>query len=106
MMVHVFPAGSMCSLRRALLLWLVPLFVLVGIASAITAYWSYGRMANTFMDDQMEQLALSISSNEGYMPHMEVNIDRAHKWGAYATQVFGPDGRLQVTTFPQLQAPL
>jgi two-component system OmpR family sensor kinase len=106
MMVHVFPTGSMCSIRRALLLWLIPLFLLVGVASAAVAYWSYGHMASAFMDDQMEQLAQSISSNEGYMPHMEVTAERAHKWGAYATQVFGPDGRLQVATFPQLQAPL
>jgi signal transduction histidine kinase len=106
MMVHVFPSGAMCSLRRALLLWLVPLFVLVGLASAAFAYWTYGRMVDTFMDDQMEQLALSISANEGYMPNMEITPERAHKWGTYVTQVFGPDGRVQVTTFPQLRAPL
>ena len=106
MMVHVFPSGAMCSLRRALLLWLVPLFVLVGLASAAFAYWTYGRMVDTFMDDQMEQLALSISANEGYMPNMAITPERAHKWGTYVTQVFGPDGRVQVTTFPQLHAAL
>ena len=105
-MVHIFPNGSMCSLRRALLLWLVPLFVLVGLASAAFAYWTYGRMVNTFMDDQMEQLALSISSNEGYMPHMVLTQERAHKWGTYVTQVFGADGKVQVTTFPQVAAAL
>jgi signal transduction histidine kinase len=105
-MVHVFPSGSMCSLRRALLMWLVPLFVLVGLASAAFAYWSYGRMVDTFMDDQMEQLALSISSNEGYMPNMALTPERAHKWGTYVTQVFGADGRVQVTTFPELHAAL
>ena len=105
-MLHIFPSGPMCSLRRALLIWLVPLFVLVGLASAAFAYWTYGRMVNTFMDDQMEQLALSISSNEGYMPHMALSHERAHKWGTYVTQVFGPDGRLQVTTFAELRAGL
>jgi signal transduction histidine kinase len=106
MMVHIFPTGPMCSLRRALLLWLVPLFVLVGLASAAFAYWSYGRMVNTFMDDQMEQLALSISANEGYMPHMALTAERAHKLGTYVTQVFDADGKLQVTTFPELRAGL
>jgi len=106
MMLHVFPAGSMCSLRRALLLWLVPLFVLVGLASAAFAYWTYGRMVDTFMDDQMQQLALSISANEDYMPNMALTPERAHKWGTYVTQVFDADGRVQVTTFPELRAAL
>ncbi|MFC5496179.1 sensor histidine kinase [Caenimonas terrae] len=105
-MVHVFPRGSMCSLRRALLLWLVPLFILVGLASAAFAYWSYGRMVDTFMDDQMEQLAQSISSNEGYMPQMVLTLERAHQWGTYVTQVFGGDRALQVTTLPELRAGL
>ena len=61
--------------------------MLVGLFSAAFAYWTYGRMVDTFMDDQMEQLALSISSNEGYMPHMALTHERAYKWGTYVTQV-------------------
>ncbi|MDB5941581.1 MAG: putative histidine kinase, classic [Ramlibacter sp.] len=101
-MIHIFPSGPMCSLRRALLLWLVPMFVLVGLVSAACAYWSYGRMVGTFMDDQMEQLALSIATNEGYAPPPGLTRERAHKWGSYVTQVFGADGRLQATALPQL----
>jgi two-component system OmpR family sensor kinase len=106
MRVHVFPRGSMCSLRRALLIWLVPLFLLVGLLSAAVSYWSYGRMVGTFMDDQMEQLALSVAANESYAPPAGLTDERAHKWGTYVTQVFGADGRLQVTALPQLAAGL
>jgi two-component system OmpR family sensor kinase len=106
MRVHVFPRGSMCSLRRALLIWLVPLFLLVGLLSAAVSYWSYGRMVGTFMDDQMEQLALSVAANESYAPQAGLTDERAHKWGTYVTQVFGADGRLQVTALPQLAAGL
>ncbi len=102
MMFHVFPRGSMCSLRRALLLWLVPLFLLVGLASAAFAYWSYGRMVGTFMDDQMEQLAQSIAANQDYEPPRNLTRERVDKGGTYVTQVYGADGQLQATALPQL----
>ena len=35
MKLHVFPSGPMCSIRRALLLWLVPLFLGVGAMGAV-----------------------------------------------------------------------
>lgn len=94
----VFPAGPMCSLRRALLLWLVPLFLVVGCAAAALAYWSYARMVGAFMDDQMEQLATAIAANQGVHPAMQ-SAERIHKWGAYVVQVYGPDGRVRTTSF-------
>jgi hypothetical protein len=65
---NVFPAGRMCSLRRALLLWLVPLFLVVGCAAAALAWWSYARMVGGFMDDQMQQLASAVAANPGVQP--------------------------------------
>ncbi len=103
---HVFPSGPMCSLRRALLLWLVPLFLLVGAASAGISYWSYNRMVGDFMDDQMLQLAHSIAAHEEFVIPPAQSGERIHKWGAYVTQVYGPDGSLQVTSWPQLNAGL
>ncbi len=41
---QVFPEGRMCSLKRVLLMWLVPLFLIVGAASAAFSYWSYRGM--------------------------------------------------------------
>jgi two-component system OmpR family sensor kinase len=101
----VFPIGPMCSLRRALLLWLVPLFLAVGCASAAIAYWSYARMVGAFMDDQMEQLATAIAANQGMNPTPQ-SAERVHKWGAYVVQVYGPGGNLRATSSAQVALPL
>jgi two-component system OmpR family sensor kinase len=92
MMIHVFPAGRLCSLRRALLLWLLPVFVLVGAASAGFAYWSYNRMVATFMDNQMELIAESMVAQERDMVLPALTGEQIHKWGSYVVQVFDADG--------------
>jgi signal transduction histidine kinase len=102
---HVFPTGPMCSLRRAMLLWLVPLFLLVGAASAAFSYWSYTRMVAEFMDDQMEQLGSSMVAHQ-HAPPPAPSAERVHKWGVYIVQMYGPDGRLLVTSWPDLKAGL
>jgi len=96
----------MCSLRHALLIWLLPLFVLVGVGSAGFSYWSYNRMVSTFMDDQMEQLAQSIATNEDYGRPPAVTRERVYDGGTYVTQVYGADGRLQASGLPELGAGL
>jgi two-component system, OmpR family, sensor kinase len=96
----------MCSLRRALLMWLVPLFVLVGVTSAAFSYWSHGRMVNAFMDDQMQQLGDSIAVNGKQVVPPPPSAERVHKWGTYVVQVFTPDGKLQGSSWPQLEAAL
>lgn len=101
---HVFPAGRMCSMRRVLLMWLVPLFLIVGAASAAFSYWSYRSMVREFMDSQMEQLGQSIAVQEEHMMPPSPSAERIHKWGAYVVQVYGADGRLQATSLPKLAA--
>lgn len=103
---HVFPVGRMCSLRRALLLYLVPLFLLVGVASASFSYFSHGRMVSEFMDTQMQQLGQSISGREGAMMPPPLSQERIEQWGTYIVQVWDNDGRLLKTSWPQLAAPL
>jgi two-component system OmpR family sensor kinase len=103
---HIFPTGPMCSLRRTLLLWLVPLFLLVGAATAAYSYWSYSRMVSEFMDDQMQQIGQSIAANDEPMPPPAQSAERVHQWGTYVIQVWGADGKLQVSSWPQLSAGL
>lgn len=102
MMIHVFPSGRLCSLRRALLLWLVPVFLLVGAASAGFAYWSYLRMASAFMDNQMELLAESMGAQEQDMVWPALTGEQIHKWGSYVVQVFDADGRVRSNSWPEL----
>lgn len=99
---HVFPAGPMCSLRRALLLWLVPLFLVVGASSAAISYWSYSRMVNEFMDGQMEQLAQAMASNAEIVATPQPTAERIHAWGAYVTQLYAADGKLLQSSWPAL----
>ncbi|TWO66157.1 two-component sensor histidine kinase [Caenimonas sedimenti] len=103
---HVFPRGRLCSLRRALMLWLLPLFLLVGVASASFSYWTYSRMVSGFMDEQMQQLGHSVAANEDHLTLPQLNAERVHKWGAYVTQVFDADGKARVTSFAQATLPL
>jgi signal transduction histidine kinase len=106
MMIHVFPAGRLCSLRRALLLWLLPVFLLVGAASAGFAYWSYNRMVSTFMDNQMELLAESmvVQAQDVVLPPL--SREGVHKWGGYIVQVFDGNGGLRSNSWADLPAQL
>ena len=105
-MLNVLPRGSMCQLRHALLLWLLLLFVLVGVGSAGFSYWSYHRLVSTFMDAQMEQLAQLIATNEDYRRPPAVARERVYDGGTYVTQLFGGERRLQASALPELDAGL
>jgi signal transduction histidine kinase len=102
---HIFPSGPMCSLRRALMLWLLPMFLVVGAGSAAVTWWSYCNMVGMFLDDQMEQLAEALSTNEMPQP-LHLTEERVDKWGAYAVQSWAQDGTLQAASFPGLHVPL
>jgi two-component system, OmpR family, sensor kinase len=106
MKLHVFPTGPLCSLRRALMLWLLPLFVLVGAVSAAFSYWTYSRMVAGFMDDQMQQLAHSIAAHEDGVQLPPLTPERVDKWGAYVAQVWSADGVLRASSLPALAVPL
>ena len=98
---HVFPSGPMCSIRRAMMLWLVPLFLAVGTMAAVISYWSFSRMVNTFMDEQMQQLATALADNQTIQP-MPLDAERVLKWGAYVVQTYDPTGVKKVTSWPDL----
>ena len=104
--VHVFPHGRMCSLRRALLLWIVPLFLLVGIVAATFSYFVHGRMVSEFMDGQMQQLGQSISTQDGHLMLPAMTEERVHKWGAYVVQLWAMDGSQIQSSWPAAAAPL
>jgi two-component system OmpR family sensor kinase len=104
--MHFFPNGPMCSLRRAMMLWLIPVFLLVGGVSAVFSYWSYNRMVSEFMDDQMVQLATSIAAQEEHVVPPAPTRERIHHKGAYVIQIYDTDGRQRVNSWPQLNAGL
>lgn len=102
---HVFPTGPMCSIRRALMLWLLPMFLLVGVTSAALSYWAYGRMVSGFMDEQMQQLAHSVAANQvTELPQQDA--ERVVHWGSYVVQAYDKGGDLLATSWPELTLPL
>lgn len=103
--MRILSGGPMCSLQRALMYWLVPLFLIVGAASAAVSYWTYNRMVASFMDEQMQQLGESIAAHDEPLVLPRVAPDRVHKWGSYIVQVWHADGRLEGTTLAGLAAP-
>ncbi|MES2632947.1 MAG: ATP-binding protein [Pseudomonadota bacterium] len=100
--MHFFPKGPMCSLRRAMMLWLIPLFLLVGGVSAAFSYWTYSRMVGDFMDDQMAQLGNSIAAQEENVVPAAATPDRIHRMGGYVIQVYEADGRQRMNSWPQV----
>jgi signal transduction histidine kinase len=98
--------GRLCSLRRALLLYLVPLFLVVGLASACFSYFSHGRMVNEFMDTQMAQLGTSLAANDGDLVPPPLTREHIERWGMYVVQAWDRDGRLVKSSWPELAAPL
>jgi len=102
----ILSAGPMCSLRRTLLLWLIPLFLLVGLASACFSYWSYNSMVGSFMDEQMQQLADSVVMQESNVAPVMRSRGNVHQSGTYVIQVYDPSGNLQGSSWPQLSAGL
>ncbi|MBI2770312.1 MAG: sensor histidine kinase N-terminal domain-containing protein [Burkholderiales bacterium] len=99
---HVFPEGRMCSMKRVLLMWLVPLFLIVGVTSAAFSYWTYSSMVREFMDSQMDQLGDSIAAQEEHTMPPSPTAKRVHEWGAYVVQVYAPDGSLHASSWRQL----
>ena len=92
----------MCSMRRVLLMWLIPLFLIVGAASAAFSYWSYRSMVREFMDSQMEQLGQSIAAQDEHLMPPTSSPERIHKWGFYIVQVYDARGVLQASSYPAL----
>ncbi len=106
MPVHVFSAGPTCSLRKALLVWLLPVFLLVGAGSAGLSYWTYNRMVSTFMDNQMTVLAESLAAQDEPLALQMPSEERVREWGTYVVQVYSPSGGLQASSWPQLSVGL
>lgn len=99
---HVFPVGTMCSIRRAMMLWMVPLFLLVGAGSAAFSYWMYARMVEGFMDDQMQQLATVLAAQDNVPMPLQQTSERVHKWGGYVVQTYDGLGRQEINSWPEL----
>lgn len=103
---RIFKPGPACSLRHALLWWLLPVYLSVAVGAAAVSWWSYTLTVRTFMDNQMSLLADSLSGHEGSAPLERLDSERVHKWGSFIVQVWSRDGELLRTSWPGASIPL
>lgn len=97
----------MSSLRRRLLLWLLPATFLAGVLASLGTYWGAVTELNTLLNDQMRYIAEHVSvDGDGQValmgkPKKHVDDDKADK---VLLQVWS-NGQLQFTTDPALRLP-
>lgn len=98
MKIQIFSPGPYCSLRRALLWWLLPVYVVVAIAATGASWWCYRSLVSGFMDGQMSLLAESYASNDGSISLQRLDERRVHRMGSYVVQVWNTRGELADTS--------
>ncbi|MCW3482013.1 ATP-binding protein [Neisseriaceae bacterium JH1-16] len=101
----------MNSLRRRLLLWLLPATFLAGVLASVGTYWGASLVLSDLLNDQMRYIAENVSVGSGgdhvalidsakYKKHTE--DDQADE---VLLQVWDNQGRLRYTTNPSLSLP-
>lgn len=94
------------SLGGRLLLWLSALYLFAAAASGWATYDNYGRTVRLFMDDQMKALAGSYGGRTSAEELSHPTDESLFKWGAFIVQVWTMDGRLVVSSRPDIVVPL
>lgn len=93
----------MTSLRKQLMCWLLPLYVVAAIVAAVVTYHVYGNMVSFFMDNQLRLFADSHAASSGSAPALrpldEHNVVRK---GDMLVQVWDRNHRLVATSYPHL----
>ena len=84
----------MTSLRRQLLLWLVPVFLAAALIAVGCTYYMFGSMVSWFMDSQMQQLAQSHAAETIGPPTLRPVTDHYVEKGATIVQIWDGEGAL------------
>jgi two-component system, OmpR family, sensor kinase len=94
----------MTSLRRELLSWLVPIYLVAALTAMLTTYVLFGRMTGAFMDNQLRVIADSHAQSgpaTGMRPLSAQSVEK----GDLIVQIWGRDQRLLATSWPALALP-
>lgn len=95
----------MNSLRRQLLLWLLPPYLAAAAATTAATYWSYGGMIDQFMDDQLRALGVSYLGQGGAPSLQALDAHSVERWGAPVVQMRNADGSIAANAWPPLLLP-
>ena len=88
------------SLRKQLMVWLLPLYAAAAIIACTVTYYMYGDMVGFFMDNQLRLFA---DSHAGSMPTLKpLTAHSVMEKGDMVVQVWDRGHRLVTSSFPEL----
>jgi signal transduction histidine kinase len=94
------------SLRKQLLLWLVPVLFAAAVSTVVCTYYMFGYMVSWFMDSQMQALAESHTAETIGPPALRpVSAHHVEK-GGQIVQIWDGQGGLLTSSYPALAVPL
>ena len=96
----------MKSLRKHLLVWLVPVFLAAAVIATVCTYYMFGSMVSWFMDSQMQGLADSHSVETLGPPTLRPMTEHHIEKGGVIVQIWDGQGRLLTSSYPALAVPL
>lgn len=96
----------MKSLRKQLLMWLVPVFLAAAVFATVWTYYMFGSMVSWFMDSQMQGLADSHATQTLGPPTLRPLTGHHVEKGALIVQIWDGQGGLVTSSYPTLAVPL
>jgi signal transduction histidine kinase len=94
------------SLRKHLLVWLLPVFLVAAVIATVWTYYMFGNMVSMFMDNQMSVLADSHSVETLGPPTLRPLSEHHVEKGGLIVQIWDGQGSLLTTSYPALAVPL
>ena len=96
----------MTSLRKQLLCWLLPLYLVGAVVAAVVAYVTFGWAVDFFMDNQLRVFAQSHAAVGEITRPLPTLSRRNVEKGDLIVQMWDRNGRLHATSWPDLHLPL
>ena len=91
------------SLRKQLMTWLLPLYVVAAIVAATVTYHVYGNMVSVFMDNQLRLFADSHARASASAPTLRpLTRENVEEKGDMFVQIWDRNHRLVATSWPEL----
>ena len=96
----------MTSLRKHLLVWLIPIFAAAAVIATVWTYTMFGNMVSLFMDNQLRVLADSQAQPTIGPPNLRPLTEHSVGKGAMFVQIWDEQGRLLTSSYPAIAVPL
>jgi two-component system, OmpR family, sensor kinase len=94
------------SMRKHLLVWLIPIFAAAAVIATVWTYTMFGNMVSLFMDNQLRVLADSQAQPTIGPPNLRPLTEHSVGKGAMFVQIWDEQGRLLTSSYPAIAVPL